>query len=111
MGPIPKSSFIGVSWRSKEKKWKAQIGDRNGKSKYMGVYDTDIDAARAVNRFCIKNNLSIRNPTILSVLSDPKNEPQIEKLDTMKEINQRNDMNENDKKNNKSIHSKNQIHV
>merc|ERR1711879_643052 len=80
MGPIPKSSFIGVSWRSKEKKWKAQIGDRNGKSKYLGVYDTDIDAARAVNRFCIKNNLSIRNPTILSVLSDPKNEPQIKKL-------------------------------
>jgi hypothetical protein len=40
------SRFRGVSWNKKAKKWQAQMAFE-GRRKYCGLYDTEIDAARA----------------------------------------------------------------
>merc|ERR1712048_945332 len=41
-------------------KWKAQL-NFNGEQKYLGMYETDLEAALAVNEFCEKNGLEPKN--------------------------------------------------
>lgn len=40
------SSYKGVSWYKRYKKWQAQIKFK-GKSIYIGIFDTEIEAAKA----------------------------------------------------------------
>lgn len=47
------SSYTGVSWNKKSKKWRAQMRVE-GKSKYLGDYDDEVKAAEAY-----QNNLKI----------------------------------------------------
>jgi len=45
---VTSSTYKGVCWYKKYKKWMAQIGI-NGKQKTLGYFDDEIDAARAYN--------------------------------------------------------------
>jgi hypothetical protein len=40
------SKYIGVSWYTSQKKWAARIMT-DGKSRFIGYFDSEIDAARA----------------------------------------------------------------
>jgi hypothetical protein len=50
------SQFKGVSFHKRDNKWLAQC-HLNGKQKYIGLYDTEIEAAEAYNNFVRENNL------------------------------------------------------
>ena len=43
------SKFWGVSWDKRERRWRAQYKDANGKKRYIGCFDTQEAAAHAVN--------------------------------------------------------------
>ena len=47
------SKYKGVTWRTKLKKWEAQIQTK-GKSKYLGYYANENDAARAYNKMAVQ---------------------------------------------------------
>ncbi len=52
-----KSKFRGVCFNKPTNKWKAQITiDR--KQKYLGLYTSEIDAAKAYNDFILSNDLN-----------------------------------------------------
>ncbi len=57
-GPIRgKSKYRGVSFHKQANKWEARIWiDR--KQKYIGRYETEIDAAKAFNDFILTNGLN-----------------------------------------------------
>ena len=43
------SKFWGVTWDKNKRRWKAQYTDANGKQRGIGLFDTQEDAAHAVN--------------------------------------------------------------
>ena len=45
----PTSKFWGVSWNKGARRWMAQYRDANGKMRAIGYFDTQEDAAHAVN--------------------------------------------------------------
>lgn len=47
------SSYLGVSWSKREKKWRASI-QKNGKTKSLGYWDSEIKAAKVYNYEAIK---------------------------------------------------------
>ncbi len=51
------SQFTGVTYRAKKDKWETSVWD-SGKHKYVGTFDTEIEAAGAYNYFLIKNGLN-----------------------------------------------------
>ena len=44
------SRFWGVTWHRAQKKWQAHYTDADGKTRYIGQFDDDEEAARAVNK-------------------------------------------------------------
>lgn len=44
------SSYTGVSWRKQKRKWEAKIF-HNGKSVFLGLHDTEVEAAKAYNDY------------------------------------------------------------
>jgi len=73
------SSYTNVYWSLKHKKWEARM--RKGKGRLVGRYDTELDAAHAVNRRCDTVNIRRRNPS----LGDP---PEVEHSVTNEDINE-----------------------
>lgn len=53
------SNFDGVYFKSANKKWCASVRI-NGKQKHIGIYSSELEAAKARDAFVIKNNL--QNP-------------------------------------------------
>jgi len=43
------SAYLGVSWHKKNKKWEASAGN-NGKKIYIGIFETEVEAAIAYNQ-------------------------------------------------------------
>ena len=43
------SKFWGVTWSKRARRWKAYYKDANGKKRHIGLFDTQEDAAHAVN--------------------------------------------------------------
>jgi hypothetical protein len=43
------SKFWGVSWDKRDRRWKAYYYDANGKRRFIGLFDTQEQAAHAVN--------------------------------------------------------------
>ncbi len=52
-----KSKYRGVSFFKRDNKWQAKI-KIDGKSKHLGLYETEIDAARAYNNYILSNNMN-----------------------------------------------------
>jgi len=52
-----KSKFVGVVWNKKDKKWQSQI-QVNLQRKYLGQYSSEIEAAKAYNKYITDNNLT-----------------------------------------------------
>jgi hypothetical protein len=50
------SSFIGVSWRPRNKKWVSTLFV-NGKNVYLGLFTNEVDAAQSRDDYIIQNNL------------------------------------------------------
>ena len=57
------SKFWGVSWCKKGRRWQAQYKEANGKTRYIGQYDTQEAAAHAVNAAIRRAGLEGRRKT------------------------------------------------
>ena len=57
------SKFWGVLWDKSSRRWKAEYRDAEGKKRYIGRYDTQEDAAHAVNAAIRRAGLEGRRKT------------------------------------------------
>ena len=57
------SKYWGVTWIKRDRRWMAQYTDVNGKSRTIGYYDTQEDAAHAVNAAIRRAGLEGRRRT------------------------------------------------
>ena len=55
--------FWGVLWDKSSRRWKAEYRDAEGKKRYIGRYDTQEDAAHAVNAAIRRAGLEGRRKT------------------------------------------------
>jgi hypothetical protein len=61
---IPSSSkYVGVRWQKESKKWRAAVC-HNGKTQYIGIFEIEEDAAKAVNLKCQEFNIPLKNPGV-----------------------------------------------
>lgn len=56
-----KSKYKCVSWEKSTKKWKAVLRI-NGKTKTIGRFESEFDAARTINFKCVENLMPQKNP-------------------------------------------------
>ena len=57
------SKFWGVSWAKTQRQWKAGYKDTNGKNRHIGLFDTQEQAAHAVNAAIRRAGLEGRRKT------------------------------------------------
>ena len=57
------SKFWGVSWDKNARRWKAKYTDANGKTRTIGYFDTQEQAAHAVNAAIRRAGLEGRRKT------------------------------------------------
>jgi hypothetical protein len=50
------SQYLGVSWKKRNNKWEAKISI-NKITKYLGIFDTEIEAFNAWKAYVVQNNL------------------------------------------------------
>jgi len=58
-----KSRYKCVSWEKSTRKWKAVLRV-HGKTKTIGRYDDELDAARTINFKCVEHGIPMKNPGI-----------------------------------------------
>lgn len=73
----PQSQYVGVSWHDATKKWLATISV-NKKKQYIGTYDNDEEAAKAVNFRCCELMLPMKNPGV--GIRTPSNSTEMRRL-------------------------------
>ena len=54
------SKYVGVTWIKDNKKWQGQIG-HNKKNIYIGAFENEKDAAKAVNSKCMELKIPRKN--------------------------------------------------
>merc|ERR1712034_81649 len=59
-----KSQYKGVTWSGERRKWKVQMWLKEGKVKYGGYFEEEVDAAKKVNQLCEELRIPLRNPEI-----------------------------------------------
>lgn len=59
--PSGLSKYLGVTWHSPTKKWKARIRV-NGVEKYLGLFESDEDAAKAYDKEAVRLYGKFANP-------------------------------------------------
>jgi hypothetical protein len=57
------SKYVGVAWNNKMQKWQARF-NHNKKQEYIGLFNNENDAAKAVNWKCKELKISIKNPDV-----------------------------------------------
>ena len=57
------SKYLGVHWNKKKKKWEANFG-HNGQRDYIGNFENEEDAAKAVNLKCQELNIPLKNSSV-----------------------------------------------
>ena len=57
------SKFWGVNWDKRARRWKARYNDADGKQRQIGLFDTQEDAAHAVNAAIRRAGLEGRRKT------------------------------------------------
>lgn len=65
------SQYKGVCWNRNCKKWQAQIKIASGKSMYLGIFENELDAARAYDSAALEHfgEFAATNAEILGVLA------------------------------------------
>ncbi len=69
------SKFWGVTWNKRERRWQARYRDANGKRRFIGLFDTQEQAAHAVNAAIRRAGLGGKrrtNPVVDGQLVPPK---------------------------------------
>jgi hypothetical protein len=66
-GKTKSSQYQGVSWHKNVRKWCVVINLKEGKKRYGGTFNDELEAAKRVNQFCIELGLSKKNPGICGV--------------------------------------------
>jgi len=61
--PRMKSQYKCVSWEKSTRKWKAVLRV-HGKTKTIGRYTNELDAARTINFKCVEHGIPMKNPGI-----------------------------------------------
>jgi hypothetical protein len=56
--------YSGVCWDENKNKWKAYLNKKETGMNIQGYYNTELEAAIAVNKLCIELNVDIINPGI-----------------------------------------------
>jgi len=62
------SRYTCVYWSSEKRKWLGQFM-HNRKRTFVGYFKTELEAAKAVNRKCLKLGIKLKNPNIDSKIS------------------------------------------
>ena len=57
------SKYVCVSWNKNHKKWQVSIS-RKGQRYYVGYFESEEDAAKAVNLKCQELNIPLKNPSV-----------------------------------------------
>ena len=57
------SKFWGVTWNKRDRRWQARYTDANGKTSFIGLFDTQEEAARAYNAAIRRAGLEGRRRT------------------------------------------------
>merc|ERR1719471_2044860 len=60
---MKKSNYRGVTWDPKKNMWEAQVTYEHTRFP-NGHYDTELEAAKAVNQMCNKIGIKLRNPSV-----------------------------------------------
>ena len=66
------SKYMCVSWNQRDQKWKGMFR-KDGADHYCGKFETEIEAARAVNKRCREIGIPIKNNISDSIPNTVKN--------------------------------------
>ena len=62
-----KSQYKGVYYRKQTGKWNVLVYCKGEKSKYGGLFNDELDAAKRVNQVCEELKIPLRNPGIIGM--------------------------------------------
>ena len=61
------SQYKGVYWDRDRGKWHVQLWLKEGKSKYGGYFQDELDAAKRVNQLCKELGIALQHPEISTI--------------------------------------------
>ena len=70
------SQYKGVCWNRNHKKWHVKLWLKEGKSKFGGYFDHELDAGKRINQLCEELGIPLQNPELSAV----PNEHEVTKL-------------------------------
>lgn len=78
-GKEKRSQYKGVYWNRINEKWFVNLYCKDGKQKYGGLFNNELDAAKRVNQLCAEAGIPPKNPGINAIQNQ---ELQIENTST-----------------------------